>query len=83
MFSGVTESLSAVFSSSTILVVFIQNRVPMQNVSSELNMCINVSAYKYMFVLANLCVYSKYRLEYMFQCTLGYNDFNNLVMQTL
>jgi hypothetical protein len=28
-------------------------------------------------------MYCMYRLEYMFQCTLGYNDFNNLVMQTL
>ncbi len=43
-----------------------------QNVSGELNMyvygCMTVSAYKYMLVLAYLCVYCMYRLEYMYQC---------------
>jgi hypothetical protein len=82
MFSGVTESLSAVFFQYNPC-CFYSEPVPVQNVSSELNMYINVSAYKYMFVLVYLCVYSMYWHEYMFQCTLGYIDFNNLVMQTL
>jgi hypothetical protein len=82
MFSGVTESLSAVFFQYNRC-CFYPEPIPVQNVSSELNMCINVSVYKHMFILAYLCVYSMCWLEYMFQCTLEYNHFNNLVMQTL